>query len=161
VEDFGEEDDPFSQLMDDLLEEMKDNEVERNKIKDEKKKREDSLVAGGKLLRDKAAVQILNGGAVAIGGPEPSLLTARARESPTFSLSDMESSITPSSGWKRSSGRDRFFNEAEAELLEHERKKIELEVKKFELDSKKIEAEMELNGLKWNKILLFTRMPWL
>jgi hypothetical protein len=37
VEDFGEEDDPFSQLMDDLLEEIKDNEAERNKTKDEKK----------------------------------------------------------------------------------------------------------------------------
>ncbi len=85
-------------------------------------------------MRDKAAVQILSCGAVAIGGPEPSFLTARARESPTFSLSDMEFSITPSSGRKRSSGHARFFfNEAEADLLEHGCKKIELEVKKFEL----------------------------
>ncbi len=45
------------------------------------------------------------------------------RESPTFRLSDVEPSTTPSIGKKHSSGHDRFFNEAEAELLEHEHKK--------------------------------------
>ncbi len=145
MEDFrDEEDDPFSQLTYDLLEEIKDPEAEKNKKRDEKKTWEDSLVAGGKLLCDKAAVQIFGGRALAIGSQEPSLLTARARESPTFSLSDMESSTAPSTGKKHSSGRDQFFNDHEADLLEHERKKIELEVNKSELDSKKFEAEMEL-----------------
>jgi hypothetical protein len=77
MEDFGDdEDDPFSQMVEDLLEDIKDNEAVKNTKKDEKKTHEDSL-PGGKNLRDKAAVQILSGGAVAIGGQEPSLLTAR------------------------------------------------------------------------------------
>jgi hypothetical protein len=37
MEDFGEEDDPFSQLMEELLEEIKDHEAERNKKKMRKK----------------------------------------------------------------------------------------------------------------------------
>ncbi len=91
-------------------------------------------------MRDKAAAQILGGGAVAIGSQEPSLLTVRAQESPTFSLSDMEPSTAPSTDKKRRSGTDRFFNGHEADLLEHECKMNELEVKKFNVDSEKFEA---------------------
>jgi hypothetical protein len=126
--------------MEDLIDEIKDNEVEKNKIKDEKK-----IVkirwAGGKLLRDKAAVQILSGGAVTIGGPEPSLLTARARESPTFSLSDMESSITPISGRKHSSGHNHFFPWSWSRFVGAWTQKIELEVFYFSQGCHGYEAE--------------------
>jgi hypothetical protein len=74
VEDFGDDDDPFCQLMEDLLEEMKDFEAERPQMVDDKRSIEASLVAGGKALCDKAAQQILGGESVAIGGSEPVLL---------------------------------------------------------------------------------------
>ena len=91
IEDFGDDDDdPFNQLMEDLLLEIKDHEAEKEQKKESKKSQEESLVAGGKLLRDKAAQQILSGTTVAIGGAETSLATFQA--SPTSSVSDVEAS---------------------------------------------------------------------
>ena len=76
IEDFGGDDnDPFNQLMEDLLLEIKDHEAEKEQKKESKKSQEESLVAGGKLLRDKAAQQILSGTTVAIGGAETLLAT--------------------------------------------------------------------------------------
>jgi len=60
--------------MEDLLEEVKDFEMEKAHMADEKKNKEASLVAGGKVLCEKAANQILVGETVAIGGSEPTLL---------------------------------------------------------------------------------------
>jgi len=74
VEDFGDDDDPVAQLMEDLLEEVKDFEAEKAQMADDKKNKEGSLVAGGKELREKGANQILAGETVAIGGSEPTLL---------------------------------------------------------------------------------------
>jgi glycerol-3-phosphate responsive antiterminator len=59
--------------MEDLLLEMKDHEEAKEQIKEAKKNIEASLVAGGKLLRDKDAHQILGETAVAVGGVEPKL----------------------------------------------------------------------------------------
>jgi hypothetical protein len=74
VEDFGDDDDPVAQLMEDLLEEVKDFEAEKGQMTDDKKNKEASLVAGGKVLHEKAANQILAGETVTIGGSEPTLL---------------------------------------------------------------------------------------
>jgi len=47
MEDFGDDDDdPFNQLMEELLLEMKDHEAEKGQIKETKKNIEASLVAG-------------------------------------------------------------------------------------------------------------------
>jgi len=54
-EDFGDDDDPFTQLMEDLLQEIQDFEAEKSLKRDEKKSREAELVAGGQKLRDKAS----------------------------------------------------------------------------------------------------------
>lgn len=81
----------------------------------------------GTLLCDKAAVQILGGGAVAIGCQEPSLVTAKARESLTFYLSDIETITTPSmhsTSKKSTPGCDHFINETD--FLEHEHKLIKI-----------------------------------
>jgi hypothetical protein len=69
--------DPFNELMDDLLMEIKDHEAEKEQKKENKKFQEESLVAGGKLLCDKATQQILSGATVAIGCAEASLVTFR------------------------------------------------------------------------------------
>jgi hypothetical protein len=61
VEDFGDDNDPFSQLMKDLLEEIKDFEAEKTQMVDDKRSKEASLVARDKALCDKAAQQILDG----------------------------------------------------------------------------------------------------
>jgi hypothetical protein len=65
VEDFRDDDDPIAQLMEDLLEKVKDFEAEKAQMADDKKNNEASLVAGGKVLREKAANQILAGETVA------------------------------------------------------------------------------------------------
>jgi hypothetical protein len=76
--------------MEDLLLEIKDHETEKEQKKKSKKSQEESLVAGGKLLCDKAAQQILSGTTVAIGGAETLLATFRA--SPASNISDVEAS---------------------------------------------------------------------
>ena len=75
MEDFGDDDDPFSQLMEDLLlEEIKDHEAERTQKIDDKRSREESLVSGGNVFHNKVARQILGGDFVVIGGAEHILL---------------------------------------------------------------------------------------
>ena len=153
IEDFGDDDDdPFNQLMEDLLMEIKDHEVEKEQKKENKKYQEESLVAGGKLLWDKAAQQILSGTTVAVGGAEASLATFRA--SPTSSVSDLEASAErSSSGSKKRRALER--RSIEVDMLEHENKKIELELKKFELESKKFEADMEFKREQQQQIMMF------
>jgi hypothetical protein len=139
VENFGDDDDdPFGQMMEDLLEEMKDFEAEKFQKREDKKNSEEALVAGGKTLRDKAAHQILCGAPVVVGGG-----VATLRPSPTSSVSDIEaSSKEPSTSSKKRPGHSRLFNDFD--LVEHENKRMELDLKKFELETKKFEAEMEL-----------------
>jgi hypothetical protein len=156
VENFGDDDDnPLLQLMEDLLDEMKDCEVEKAQKRDAKRNKEESLVAGGKLLRDKAARQILAGESVAIGGQKATLF----KPSPTSSVSNMsdaETTTNPSTGSsKKRSLREHFFNEFD--LLDHENKKLDLEYMKFDLESKKIQAEIELRQEEQKQTLMLHR----
>jgi hypothetical protein len=149
VEDFGDDDDdPFNQLMEDLLLEMKDHEAEKEQTKEAKKNIEASLVAGGKLLRDKAAHQILGGTAVAIGGVEP-----KFRASPTSSVSDFDASAETSSASKKRRAAER--SSFEVDLMEHENKKMDLELKKFELEAKKFETDIELKREQQHQLMTF------
>ncbi len=51
VENFGDDDDdPFGQMMEDLLEEMKDFEAKKFQKREDKKKSEESLVGGGNIM---------------------------------------------------------------------------------------------------------------
>jgi hypothetical protein len=152
VEDFGDDDDPVAQLMEDLLEEVKDFEAEKAQMTDEKRNKEASLVAGGKILREKTANQILAGETVAIGGSEPTLL----RRSPASSVSDVDLTSEPSTNSsKKRQARDRFFGEFD--LMEHESKKFDLEVKKFDLESKRFDAELELKRAEQEQAMVLHR----
>jgi hypothetical protein len=51
VENFGDDDDdPFGQMMEDLLEEMKDFEAKKFQKREDKKNSEESLVGGGNIM---------------------------------------------------------------------------------------------------------------
>ncbi len=129
--------------MEDLLEEVKDFEAEKAQMADDKKNKEASLVAGGKVLHEKTANQILAGETVAIGGSEPSLLW----HSPASSVSDVDLTSEPSTNSsKKRQARDQFFGDFD--LMEHESKKFDLEVKTFDLESKRFDAELEW---KWSE----------
>jgi hypothetical protein len=67
VENFGD-DDPVAELMEDLIQEINDHEALKDGKKNEKQNKEVQLVAGGKALREKCGVQILNGKVNPIGG---------------------------------------------------------------------------------------------
>jgi hypothetical protein len=124
VENFSDED-PLADLMEDLLQDIMDNEAMKDESKKEKQSKEEQLVAGGKALHEKCAVQILNGKAKPISGDEVSFGELRA--SPTMS----EISATGSdSGSKKKTSRNLFFNDYE--LIENEKKKMEFEKTKFE-----------------------------
>ena len=75
VENFSDED-PLADLMEDLLQEIKDNEAMKDDAKQEKQSKEEQLVAGGKAqaLHDKCAVQILAGNANSYWWPSSSLI---------------------------------------------------------------------------------------
>ena len=137
IEDFGDDDDPFTQAMEDLVEEMRDFEAEKSQKREEKKNREESLVAGGQKLRDKAAQQILGGVPVAVGCLRPS---------PTSSMSDADvagvKSKEPSTSSVAKKSPSHLFEDYD--LAEHENKKMEIEARKLELEAKKFESEMEL-----------------
>ncbi len=62
---------------------MNDHDTLKDEKKNEKQNKEVQLVAGGKALRDKIAVQIINGKANPIGGDVAVLSDLRA--SPTMS----------------------------------------------------------------------------
>ncbi len=148
-EDFGDDDDPFTQLMEDLLQEIQDFEAEKSLKRDEKKSREAELVAGGQKLRDKAAHQLLSGVPFAIGGMRPS---------PTSSVSDVDVSATTKSKESSTASTSkkrpgRFFEDFD--LVEHENKKMELEVRKLDLECKKFEAEMQLKREQYQQNLAF------
>jgi hypothetical protein len=139
--------------MEDLLLEMKDHEAEKEQIKEAKKNIEASLVAGGKLLRDKAVHQILGEIAVAVGGVEPKLALLWA--SPTSSLSDFDASAEASCASKK--WRAVECSSFEVDMMEHENKKMELELKKFDLDAKKFEADMEFRREQQHQLMTFQR----
>jgi hypothetical protein len=122
VEVFGDDDDPVAQSMEDLLGEVKDFEAEKAQMADDKKNKEASLVAGGKVLHEKVANRILAGETVAIGGSEPTLL----QSSPASSVSDVDLTLEPSTNSSKNlQARDRFFGDFD--LMEHESKKFDLE----------------------------------
>jgi hypothetical protein len=75
VENFSDED-RLADLMEDLLQEIKDNEAMKDDAKQEKQSKEEQLVAGGKAqaLHDKCAVQILAGNANSYWWPSSSLI---------------------------------------------------------------------------------------
>jgi hypothetical protein len=60
VESFCDED-PLAHLMEDLIQEMNDHEALKDEKSKKKQNKEVQLVAGGKALCDKCAMQILNG----------------------------------------------------------------------------------------------------
>jgi hypothetical protein len=117
-------------LIEDLLEEIKDFEAEWSQMVDDKRSKEASLVAGGKVLREKATQQILGGEPLAIGGSEPTLL----RHSPASSVSgvsdgnDMTNPSTASS--KKRRAHEHFFFDL-AELTQHQ-EEMRLQFLKFE-----------------------------
>ena len=105
--------------MEDLLEEVKDFEAEKAHMADEKKNKEASLVAGGKVLCEKAANQTLAGETVAIGNSEPTLLWC----SPASSVSDVDLTSEPSTNSsKKRQACDGFFGDFD--LMEHESKNL-------------------------------------
>jgi hypothetical protein len=76
-------------------------------------------VAGGKLLRDKAAHQILGGTAVAVGGVQPKLASLRA--SPTSSVPDFDASAEASCASKKRCAVE--CSSFEVDMMEYENKK--------------------------------------
>ncbi len=85
MENFGDEDDyPYKQFMEDILDELKDHDAEKTQKQDEEKSWEDSLVAGGKLLHVKA--KAINGGEPTLFEPSPATSVS--------SISDVEVIIT-------------------------------------------------------------------
>ncbi len=66
IESFWDDNNPCNQLMEDLVEEIKDSEGEKSQRHDE------TYVAGGQKLCDKAAYQILGGLTVAVAGMQSS-----------------------------------------------------------------------------------------
>jgi hypothetical protein len=69
--------------MEDLLQDIMDNEAMKDESKKAKQNKGEQLVAGGKALWEKCALQILNGKAKPIGGDKVSFVESRA--SPTMS----------------------------------------------------------------------------
>ncbi len=67
VESFCDED-PLADLIEDIIQEMNDHDVLKDEKYKEKQNKELQLVAGGKALHDKCAVQILNEKGNPIGG---------------------------------------------------------------------------------------------
>jgi len=81
VESFFDED-PIADLMEDLVQEINDHDALKDEKIKEKQNKEVQLVAGGKALCDKCAMQILNGKGNPIGGDVVVLSDLRA--SPTM-----------------------------------------------------------------------------
>jgi hypothetical protein len=77
------------------------------------------LVAGGKALHDKCAMQILNGKGNPIGGDVVVLSDLQA--SPTLSES---TNNTENGSTKKKTSRNLFFNDSE--LIENEKKRLNL-----------------------------------
>jgi hypothetical protein len=101
IENFGDDvDNPLLQQMEDLLDEMKDLEVEKAQNWDAKKTKEESLVARGKLLQDKAARQILGGERVTISGQKATLFKPSPSSS-VSNMSDAEAITNPSTGSRK------------------------------------------------------------
>jgi hypothetical protein len=106
TEDCGDDNDPFSQLMEDFQEEIKDFEAVKTQKVDVNRSKEASLVAGGKALHDKAAQQIFYGETVAISGTEPALL----QHYPACSVCDIDAKMEPSTASsKKCQAHDHFF----------------------------------------------------
>jgi hypothetical protein len=84
MESFCDED-PLADLMEDLIQEMNDHEALKDEKSKEKQNKKVQLVAGGKALHDKCAMQILNGKGNPIGGDV--VVLSDLRESPTLSES--------------------------------------------------------------------------
>jgi len=55
------DDDPLQMLLEDITDEVQDYQAEKVQKKNEEKNKEAALVAGGKQLCDKAAVQVMPG----------------------------------------------------------------------------------------------------
>jgi hypothetical protein len=119
VEVWGDDDDPVAQLMEDLLEEVKDFEAEKAQMADDKNNKEACLVAGGKVLHEKSANHILGGETVAIGGSEPTLLQL----SPASSVSDIDLTMEPSTkSSKKRQAHDCLFGDFD--FMEYESKNL-------------------------------------
>jgi hypothetical protein len=135
VENFSDED-PLADLMEDLLQEIKDNDAMKDDAKQEKQSKEEQLAVGGKAFRDKCAMQILAGNANPIGGQVIALSDLRA--SPTMSEASTNAS---DSGSKKKTSQNLFFSDSE--LIENEKKKLELEQKRFEMEVELKRDEMK------------------
>ncbi len=118
VENFGD-DNPVAELMEDLIQEMNDHDALKDGKKNEKQNKEVQLVAGGKALREKCGVQILNGKANPIGGEV--VVLSELRVSPTMSETTNNSENGSS---KKKTSRNLFFNDSE--LIENEKKRLSL-----------------------------------
>jgi len=157
VED-DDDDDPLQLLLEDMNDEVQDYQAEKVQKKTEEKNKEAALVAGGKQLRDKAAVQILNGEAVRVGGDAVELNNLRT---PSPAMSMFGASDSGEKVSKRSREDKMLFD-----LMESERKKVELdndarmEIHRAEMAMRKQELDVKLQEVEasrqQNQIMLTT-----
>jgi len=115
VED-NDDDDPLQMLLEDMNDEVQDYQAEKVQKKTEEKNKEAALVAGGKQLCDKAAVQIMSGEAVRVGGDA---VEFNNLQTPSPAMSMFGGSDSGEKGSKQSREDKLLFD-----LMESERKKV-------------------------------------
>jgi hypothetical protein len=120
-------------LLEDMNDEVQDYRAEKVQKKNEEKNKEAPLVAGRKQLCDKAAVQIMSGETVRVGGDAVGF-NNMCTPSPAMSMFGVSDSGEKGS---KQSGEDKIL----FDLMELERKKVELD---YDVQMEMHQAEMAM-----------------